>query len=138
MFTVTVRDHMMIAHSLRGTVFGPAQRLHGATYVVAVEFAREDLDADGIVVDIGAASAALKQVLSEFRYHNLDEVPSLAGVNTTTERLARIIFERMAAQIGAGRLGETARGVSAMKVTLSETPTAEAAYGGPMPSTGGQ
>lgn len=117
MFTVTVRDHMMVAHSLRGTVFGPAQRLHGATYVVAVEFARDSLDADGVVVDIGCAGAALKQVLGEFRYRNLDEVPSLAGVNTTTEVLARIVFERMAAAIAAGRLGAAGGELTAMKVT---------------------
>ena len=133
MFTVTVRDHMMVAHSLRGTVFGPAQRLHGATYVVAVEFARDSLDADGVVVDIGCAGAALKQVLGEFRYRNLDEVPSLAGVNTTTEVLARIVFERMAAAIAAGRLGAAGGGLTAMKVTLTETPDAEAAYSAPLP-----
>ena len=138
MFTVTVRDHMMVAHSLRGTVFGPAQRLHGATYVVAVEFAREDVDADGIVVDIGAAGAALKQVLGEFRYRNLDEVPSLTGVNTTTEMLARIVFERMVAAIGAGRLGDSAPDLAALKVTLSETPAAEAAYSAPLPPTIGR
>ena len=138
MFTVTVRDHMMVAHSLRGTVFGPAQRLHGATYVVAVEFAREDVDADGIVVDIGAAGAALKQVLGEFRYRNLDEVPSLTGVNTTTEMLARIVFERMVAAIGAGRLGDSARDLAALKVTLIETPAAEAAYSAPLPPTIGR
>lgn len=101
--------------------------------MVAVEFARDSLDADGVVVDIGCAGAALKQVLGEFRYRNLDEVPSLAGVNTTTEVLARIVFERMAAAIAAGRLGAAGGGLTAMKVTLTETPDAEAAYSAPLP-----
>src|SRR2546423_3332802 len=96
MFSVTVRDHMMIAHSLRGEVFGPAQRLHGATYVVDATFRRADLDADGIVVDIGRAAAALRAVLSELGYRNLDDEPDLAGTNTTTEALAKLVADRLA------------------------------------------
>src|SRR4249919_465835 len=96
MFSVTVRDHMMIAHSFRGEVFGPAQRLHGATYVVDATFAREELDADGIVVDIGRATAALHDVLAELNYRNLDEVPELTGRNTTTEVLAKLVADRLA------------------------------------------
>src|SRR5262245_65716974 len=108
MFSVTVRDHMMIAHSLRGEVFGPAQALHGATYVVDGTFRRADLDADGIVVDIGRAAAELRAVLSELSYRNLDDEPSLAGVNTTTEVLARLIADRLAGRAQDGDLGDSA------------------------------
>jgi 6-pyruvoyl-tetrahydropterin synthase len=118
----------MIAHSFRGVVFGPAQRLHGATYVVDVEFARAALDTDGLVVDIGRASAALRGVLDALNYRNLDEVPEFTGRNTTTEFLARVVFDRMRAAIRAGSLGETARGLARMKVTLHESHAAWAAY----------
>jgi 6-pyruvoyl-tetrahydropterin synthase len=128
MYTVCVRDHFMIAHSFRGEVFGPAQRLHGATYVVDVEFKRAALDADGLVVDIGRASAALRAVLDALNYRNLDEVPELGGRNTTTEFLAREVFERMHAAIRAGSLGDAARGLARMKVTLHESHAAWAAY----------
>src|ERR1700733_5463730 len=105
MFSVTVRDHMMVAHSFRGEVFGPAQRLHGATYVVDAAFRRADLDADGIVVDIGRAAEALRAVVAELSYRNLDEEPALAGVNTTTEVLARLVADRLADRVRAGGLG---------------------------------
>jgi 6-pyruvoyl-tetrahydropterin synthase len=130
MYTLSVRDHVMIAHSFRGEVFGPAQRLHGATYVVDVEFRRPDLDPNGLVVDIGRAGAALASVLGEFAYRNLDEVPALAGTNTTTEALARVIFDRMTAKIDAGEVGPGSDGVVAMKVTLHESHVAWAAYEG--------
>jgi 6-pyruvoyl-tetrahydropterin synthase len=128
MYSVSVRDHFMIAHSFRGEVFGPAQRLHGATYVVDVEFARAALDTDGLVVDIGRASVALRGVLDALNYRNLDEVPEFAGRNTTTEFLARVVFDRMRAAIRAGSLGETARDLARMKVTLHESHAAWAAY----------
>jgi 6-pyruvoyl-tetrahydropterin synthase len=128
MFSVTVRDHMMIAHSLRGDVFGPAQRLHGATYIVDASFSRLDLDADGIVVDIGLASSALQDVLGDLRYRNLDEVPELAGRNTTTEVLARLIADRLADRIGSGALGHSARELEGITVTLRESHLAWASY----------
>ena len=130
MFTVCVRDHFMIAHSFRGAVFGPAQRLHGATYVVDVELQRPALDADGLVVDIGRAAAALRAVLDALNYRNLDDEPELAGRNTTTEFLARVVFDRMHAAIRAGALGETARGLARMKVTLHESHAAWASFEG--------
>src|ERR1700748_3314517 len=111
MFSVTVRDHMMIAHSLRGDVFGPAQRLHGATYVVDATFRRPDLDADGIVVDIGRATAQLAEVLAEFDYRNLDDVPEFAGLNTSTELLAKVVADRLAERIAGRPAG--ARGAGA-------------------------
>jgi 6-pyruvoyltetrahydropterin/6-carboxytetrahydropterin synthase len=132
MFSVCVRDHFMIAHSFTGTVFGPAQRLHGATYVVDVEFRREELDADGIVVDIGRAGDALKSVLGSLNFKNLDDEPAFRGKNTTTEYLAFVIFERVAAEIGAGSLGPNAAGLTALKVTLHESHVAWAAYEGPL------
>ncbi len=134
MYSVCVRDHMMIAHSFRGEVFGPAQRLHGATYVVDVEFRRAALDADGLVVDIGLAATALRATLAEFNYRNLDELPPFAGRNTTTEFLARAIFDRVAARIAAGELGADARagGLAALRVTLHESHVAWAAYEGPL------
>jgi 6-pyruvoyltetrahydropterin/6-carboxytetrahydropterin synthase len=130
MFTVCVRDHFMIAHSFRGVVFGPAQRLHGATYVVDVEFQRPALDADGLVVDIGRAAAALRSVLDGLNYRNLDEEPAFAGKNTTTEFLARAVFDRMREAIRTGAVGEAAREVTRVKVTLHESHAAWAAYEG--------
>jgi 6-pyruvoyl-tetrahydropterin synthase len=127
-FSVCVRDHIMIAHSFRGDVFGPAQRLHGATYVVDVELKRPELDADGVVVDIGLAGQALREVLAGLNYRNLDEVPEFSGRNTTTELLAREIFDRLARRIRAGELGEGALGLSGMRVTLHESHVAWAAY----------
>lgn len=132
MFSVCVRDHFMIAHSFRGEVFGPAERLHGATYVVDVEFKREELDGDGIVVDIGRASDALRGVLAALNFRNLDDEPLFRGRNTTTEFLAFTIFERMAAEIGAGALGAQAAGLTALRVTLHESHVAWAAYEGPL------
>jgi 6-pyruvoyl-tetrahydropterin synthase len=136
MYTVTVRDHMMIAHSFRGEVFGPAQRLHGATYVVDLAFRRPDLDPDGIVVDIGRAGETLRQVLSELNFRNLDEVPAFAGRNTTTEFVARFVFDRVAAAILAGDLGPGAAGVESLCVTLHESHVASASYEGPVHRAG--
>ena len=138
MFSVCVRDHMMVAHSFRGDVFGPAQRLHGATYVVDVEFRRPQLDADGLVVDIGLASTALRAVLEELNYRNLDELPQFAGRNTTTEFLAHALFDRIAARIAAGELGPDARagGIAALRVALHESHVAWASYEGPLPGAG--
>ena len=128
MFSLTVRDHVMIAHSFSGEVFGPAQRLHGATYVVDLTFLRPQLDADNLVVDIGLASQTLRAVLADFDYRNLDEHPALAGQNTTTEFMAREVWRGMAARIAAGELGEGARGVRALKVVLHESHVAWAGY----------
>ena len=128
MYSVTVRDHMMIAHSLKGDVFGPAQRLHGATYVVDVELKRPGLDADGIVVDIGRATDALRRILADLNYRNLDEVPAFAGRNTTTEMLARVVFDGMVAAIGRGDLGPGANGLEQIRVTLHESHVASASY----------
>jgi 6-pyruvoyltetrahydropterin/6-carboxytetrahydropterin synthase len=130
MYSVTVRDHFMIAHSFKGEIFGPAQNLHGATYVVDVEFKRVELDADGLVVDIGAALQALRVVLAELNYRNLDEDPAFKGHNTTTEFLASLIFERIAAEIEAGTLGAGAHGLTALRVTLHESHVASASYDG--------
>jgi 6-pyruvoyl-tetrahydropterin synthase len=127
-FSVTVRDHMMIAHSFRGDVFGPAQRLHGATYVVDATFRRPDLDSDNIVVDIGRATEELHAVLGELNYRNLDDEPAFAGVNTSTEALARVIADRLVDQVHAGALGEGARGLTAIAVTLRESHVASASY----------
>ena len=128
MFEVTVSDHMMIAHSLRGEVFGPARALHGATYVVEAAFARQQLDADGIVLDIGRAGDALTAVLADLTYRNLDEVESLAGLNTTTEVLCREIADRLAARVHDGTLGVAAGDLARIRVTLRETPVAWASY----------
>jgi 6-pyruvoyl-tetrahydropterin synthase len=128
MFAVNVRDHMMIAHSLRGETFGPAQRLHGATYVVDATFRRTALDADGIVVDIGRAAAQLSEVLAELTYRNLDEEPGLEGVNTTTEMLARLVADRLAERIHAGAMGESAKELGAIAITLHESHIAWASY----------
>jgi len=131
-FSVNVRDHMMIAHSLRGETFGPAQRLHGATYVVDATFRRAALDADGIVVDIGRATAELGAVLAELTYRNLDDDPALAGMNTTTEELARVIADRLAERALAGAMGESARGLDALLITLHESHIAWASYERPL------
>ncbi|MBV2363421.1 6-pyruvoyl tetrahydropterin synthase family protein [Streptomonospora nanhaiensis] len=128
MFSITVRDHVMIAHSFRGAVFGPAQRLHGATYVVDATFRRPELDADNLVVDIGLATRELAAVLGELNYRNLDEEPAFAGVNTSTEFLARVVADRLADRIAAGALGEGARGLTALEVTLRESHVAWATY----------
>ena len=128
MFSLTIRDHMMIAHSLRGETFGPAQALHGATYVIDATFRRADLDADGIVVDIGRAAAELHAVVSELTYRNLDEEPALAGVNTTTEVLARLIADRLAERARNGDLGDSAKELDALAVTLHESHVASASY----------
>jgi 6-pyruvoyltetrahydropterin/6-carboxytetrahydropterin synthase len=128
MFSVSVRDHFMIAHSFKGSVFGPAQKLHGATYVVDMEFRRTELDPDGIVVDIGRASDGLRELLSALNFRNLDDDPTLRGRNTTTEFLAFVIHERMAAKIAAGELGPHARGLTSLRVTLHESHVAWAAY----------
>jgi 6-pyruvoyl-tetrahydropterin synthase len=128
MFSVSVRDHFMIAHSFKGDAFGPAQNLHGATYVVDVEFKRPELDADGIVVDIGRAAQILHVVLAELNYRNLDEDPAFAGRNTTTEFLAFVIFERIAAEISAGSLGPGAHDLDGLRVTLHESHVASASY----------
>jgi 6-pyruvoyl-tetrahydropterin synthase len=136
MFAVTVRDHFMIAHSFRGATFGPAQAMHGATYVVDVEFRRGALDPDNVVVDIGRASEILKAVLGELNFKNLDEAPEFAGRNTTTEFLARVIFDRARARIGKGELGPHAAGLSGMKVTLHESHIAWASYEGALETSG--
>ena len=125
MFSVTVRDHMMIAHSLRGEVFGPAQRLHGATYVVDASFRRATLDADGIVVDIGRAAEALRAVVGELGYRNLDDEPGLAGMNTTTEALAKLVADRLADRMGGA-------GLDGITVTLRESHVAWASYERPL------
>ena len=128
MYGVTVRDHMMVAHSFHGEVFGPAQRLHGATYVVDATFRRPELDADDLVVDIGAATAELGAVLGALNYRNLDEEPAFAGRNTSTELLARVVADRLAERVQAGALGESARGLTGITVTLHESHVAWATY----------
>ncbi|QGK68958.1 6-carboxytetrahydropterin synthase [Allosaccharopolyspora coralli] len=128
MFSVTVRDHVMVAHSFHGEVFGPAQRLHGATFVVDATFRRAELDADNIVVDIGRATQELGAVLAELNYRNLDEVPEFAGVNTSTEFLARVVADRLAGRVHAGALGEAARGLDGIVVSLHESHVAWASY----------
>lgn len=140
MYAVNVRDHFMIAHSFEGKVFGPAQRMHGATYVVDLELRRTTLDSDGIVVDIGLATQVLREVLAELNFRNLDEMPEFAGKNTTTEFLARVIFDRMAARIAAGDLGSQAlpgshgAGLKQMRVTLNESHVAWASFEGELPA----
>ena len=128
MFSVTVRDHMMIAHSLRGEVFGPAQRLHGATYVVDATFRRTDLDAHGIVVDIGRAADALRAVVGELSYRNLDDEAGFAATNTTTEVLAQVVADRLVDRVEAGDLGDGARQLDGLVVTLHESHIAWASY----------
>lgn len=130
MFSVTVRGHMMIAHSLSGQVFGPAQRLHGATYVVDVEFRRPELDAEGIVIDIALASDALGRILGQLSFRNLDEEPEFKGRNTTTEFLAHVVFERLRGAIGRGELGAGGAALSSIRVTLHESHVAAGSYDG--------
>jgi 6-pyruvoyl-tetrahydropterin synthase len=133
MYGIRVRDHMMIAHSFSGEVFGPAQRLHGATYVVDVEFRRDTLDDDNLVVDIGLASQALRAVLDELDYRNLDELPQLAEQNTTTEFLARYLFDAMARCIADGKLGAAATGLTSLRVELAESHRAWAFFEAELP-----
>jgi 6-pyruvoyl-tetrahydropterin synthase len=133
MFTVCVRDHFMIAHSFKGDVFGPARKLHGATYVVDVELRRPALDDDGVVVDIGRAGEALRSVVAVLNYRNLDEDPAFAGANTTTEFMAQHIFQRLAQRIREGGLGPGARQLASMRVTLRESHIAWAAYENELP-----
>ncbi|MEU7874113.1 6-carboxytetrahydropterin synthase [Dactylosporangium sp. NPDC049140] len=128
MYSLTVRDHMMIAHSFQGEVFGPAQRLHGATYVVDVTFSRRELDADNLVVDIGLAAQELKDVLGALNYRNLDEEPEFSGVNTSTEMLAAVVADRLAARVAAGALGGGGTGLERLAVTLRESHVAWATY----------
>ncbi len=128
MYSLCVREHLMIAHSFRGEVFGPAQRLHGATYVIDAEFRRTALDADGLVVDIGLATGALRAVIAAINYRNLDELPQFAQANTTTEYLARHVHAALAARIAAGELGAAARGITRLAVRLHESHVAWAAY----------
>jgi 6-pyruvoyltetrahydropterin/6-carboxytetrahydropterin synthase len=140
MYAVNVRDHFMIAHSFQGAVFGPAQRLHGATYVVDLELRREALDVDGIVVDIGLATQVLREELAALNFQNLDAMPEFQGRNTTTEFLARVVFDRIAARIAAGALGPHATGPAGlrqMRVTLHESHVAWAAYEGTLPAHAG-
>lgn len=140
MYAVNVRDHFMIAHSFRGAVFGPAQKLHGATYVVDLELRRPELDSDGIVVDIGLATELLREVLASLNFRNLDDEPEFAGRNTTTEFMARVVFDRIAARIAAGALGAQAvpcagsTGLTQMRVTLNESHVAWAAYEAALPA----
>ena len=132
MYSVTVRDHVMVAHSFKGEVFGPAQRLHGATFVVDVEFRRPSLDADAIVIDIGRAAETLHNILAEVNYRNLDELPVFAGRNTTTEVMARFVFDKMVAAIRRGDLGAGAGAVEQIRVTLHESQVASASFDGPV------
>ncbi|MER7998265.1 MULTISPECIES: 6-pyruvoyl trahydropterin synthase family protein [Streptomyces] len=128
MFSITVRDHLMVAHSFRGEVFGPAQRLHGATFLVDATFRRPELDDDNIVVDIGLATRELGEVVGALNYRNLDDEPDFAGRNTSTEFLARVIADRLAERVSAGALGEGARGLAGITVTLHESHVAWASY----------
>ncbi|MEN3583403.1 6-carboxytetrahydropterin synthase [Streptomyces sp. ZYX-F-203] len=128
MFSITVRDHIMIAHSFRGEVFGPAQRLHGATFLVDATFRREQLDDDNIVVDIGLATRELGSVVGDLNYRNLDNEPDFAGVNTSTEYLARVVADRLAERVHRGALGEGAKGLAGLTVTLHESHVAWASY----------
>lgn len=132
MYSVNVRDHFMIAHSFRGEAFGPAQRLHGATYVVDATFRRRALDADGMVVDIALATSVLREVLGELNFRNLDDESAFAGQNTTTEFMARVVFERIAARVQAGELGPHAHGLESLRVRLHESHVAWAEFEGPL------
>jgi 6-pyruvoyl-tetrahydropterin synthase len=132
LFTVEVRDHIMIAHSFRGAVFGPAQSLHGATFVVDAAFIAEALDANGIVIDIGRAHEALKAILAPLNYRNLDEIPEFKGINTTTEFLSKHIFDGLAKPARAGDLGRAGRELKSIRVTLSESHVARAQYEAPL------
>ncbi len=130
MYSLNVRDHFMIAHSFEGEAFGPAQKLHGATYVVDATFKRAELDAGGMVADIGLASEQLKAVLADLNYRNLDAEPDFAGKNTTTEFLAREIFSRLTQAIRDDKLGANARGITSLRVQLSESHVAWGSYEG--------
>ena len=130
MYSISVRDHMMIAHSFKGKIFGPAQRLHGATYIVDVEFKRTTLDTDGLVVDIGRATETLHETLAKLNYQNLDEVQTFKNKNTTTEFLARVVFDAMVEAIRRGELGPHARNLEELKVTLHESHVASASFNG--------
>ena len=132
MFSVTVRDHIMVAHSFRGEVFGPAQRLHGATFIVDATFRRSELDADNIVVDIGRAAQELNAILGRLTYRNLDDEPEFAGMNTSTEALARVVADRLAERVHAGALGDGARELEGLVVTLHESHVAWASYERPL------
>jgi 6-pyruvoyl-tetrahydropterin synthase len=127
-FSLTVRDHVMVAHSFRGEVFGPAQRLHGATFVVDATFRRAELDENGIVVDIGLATRELQAVLAGLNYRNLDEEPAFEGVNTSTEFLAKVVADRLAERVHVGRLGDGALGLTGIEVVLRESHVAWASY----------
>jgi len=131
-FSVTIRDHLMIAHSLRGEIFGPAQRLHGATFVVDATFRRATLDEDGVVVDIGRATDALRAVMDELGYRNLDDEAEFAGINTTAEALARVVADRLADRARAGALGDGGRELEGLVVTLHESHVAWASYERPL------
>lgn len=128
MYSVEVRDHVMIAHSIKGDVFGPAQQLHGATYVIDVCFMRHDLDENDIVVDIGLATETVKQTLAAINYRNLDEHPDFVGRRSTTEAVARWVFDKIVSAIGAGKLGPSASGLARLRITLHESHAASAAY----------
>ena len=128
MFTVEVRDHVMIAHSFQGSVFGPAQKLHGATFVVDAAFIAESLDRNGIVIDIGRAHDALRAVLTPLNYRNLDELPEFKGINTTTEFLCKFIVDGLAKPARAGELGRDGRELGAIRVAISESHVARAQY----------
>lgn len=132
MYTVTVRDHLMIAHSFHGDLFGPAQRLHGATYVIDVEFRRSQLDSNNVVVDIGRASNALRSIVEEFNFNNLDDIQEFSGQNTTTEFMCRVVFERMQSCIASGTLGPGSDKLRSLKVTLHESHVAWASFEGPV------
>ena len=132
MYTVEVTEQIMIAHSFRGEVFGPAQKLHGATFVIRVAFLAEILDPHGIVVDIAGAHDALKEALSPLNYRNLDELPQFKGVNTTTEVLTRYVFDRIAEAARSGKLGRDGREFSALRVTIAESPLARASFEAPL------
>ena len=132
MFAVEVTDHIMVAHSFRGEVFGPAQELHGATFTISAAFLAEQLDDNGIVVDIGRAFEALKAVLAPLNYRNLDELPQFKGVNTTTEFLTRHVFDELAAAVRAGKLGRAPHEIAALRITIGESPSARAWYEAPL------
>ncbi len=132
MYELTVRDHFMIAHSFRGEIFGPAQKLHGATYVVDASFRRAELDEDDLIVDIGLSSQVLSEILDEYNYQNLDDIEAFRGRNTTTEFMARVIFDRLAEAVRDGRLGPAASGLSGLKVSLKESHLAWASFEGPL------
>ena len=132
MFAVEVRDHVMIAHSFRGALFGPAQALHGATFVIDAAFIAEKLDTNGVVVDIGRAHEVLRSVLGPLNYRNLDEVPNFKGANTTTEYLTKYIFDRLAEAARAGKLGRDGKELAAIRITISESHVARAWYEAPL------